>query len=479
MTKAAGVALVASLLAVSVEAQQVPTIRWEAVSFEAPVVGQVVGERGWLEVPERHGNPGSARIRLPVVRLKTANPNPGPPVIFLAGGPGNAGTRALMGSLAPHAARIRAFADVIAFDQRGTGDSTPSLAVAGRFDLPSAVSVDSPSARERIAALGGMIRSTVESRGIDLSAYNTVESADDVEWLRRALGVEKVVLWGHSYGTHLALAVVKRHGEHIARVLLGGVNGLDDRWRDPADSDAWLARVGAAVDATAPAGRKGAFIEQVRRVFAQLEKEPIRAATANGEVFIGKTEIQLLVTIQSGDLGFVHNLPMLFDSLEKRTRLEAVVGAVQQTIRQRPIGTAMTYSMHVASGVSEQRRARIALQAPAALMGNAINWGIGDDAFVKALNVTDLGDDFRAPFRSAVPALIMSGTLDGRAVENDAKRVAAQFDRVSYVAIDGASHDFWFLRPPPRVPEITDAFLRGDVVRDERITWPVSFLWPE
>jgi hypothetical protein len=42
----------------------------------------------------------------------------------------------------------------------------------------------------------------------------------------------------------------------------------------------------------------------------------------------------------------------------------------------------------------------------------------------------------------------MSGTLDGRAVENDAKRVGAQFERATDVTIDGASHDFWFLRPP-------------------------------
>jgi len=477
--KAAAIVLTGCLLAVSAEAQQVPSIRWEPSRFEAPVVGKMTGERAWLEVPVRHGNPGGAQIRLPVVRLKSTSPNPGPPVIFLAGGPGHAGTRILTGSLAPNAARVTAFADVIAFDQRGTGAAEPSLAVAGQFDLPSAVSVDSPAARERIAALGSLIRSTAESRGIDLSAYNTLESADDVEMLRRALGVEKVVLWAHSYGTHLALAVIKRHGEHVARALLGGVNGLDDRWRDPADSDAWLARVGAAIDAAAPAGRNGTFVEQVRRVFAQLEKDPIRVATVNGDVFIGKTEIQVLVTIQGGDLGFVQNLPLLFDSLEKRIRLEAVATAVQQTIRRRPIGTAMTYAMHVASGVSAQRLARIKSQASSALMGNAINWGIGDEAFVKALGIADLGNDFRAPFRSSVPVLIVSGTLDGRAVENDAKRVGAQFDNVSYVTIEGASHDFWFLRPPARVPEVTVAFLRGEAVRDERIVWPVTFRWPE
>jgi pimeloyl-ACP methyl ester carboxylesterase len=479
MKKTAFNMLVVCLLASGAEAQQTPSISWEPFSFEAPIVGQTTAERGWLEVPLRHGRASGGRIRLPVVRLKTANPNPGPPVIFLAGGPGNAGTRILTGSLAPHAARVRAFADIIALDQRGTGSSEPSLAVPGRFEFPSSVSIDSPEARQRIATLGSVIRTTMQSRGIDLSAYNTVESADDVELLRQALGAEKVVLWGHSYGTHLALAVIKRHGQHVARALLGGVNGLDDRWRDPADSDAWLARVAAAINASAPAGPSVDFIDRVKRVFAQLDKEPLRVTTADGDVLIGKSEIQVLIAIQSGDLGFVQNLPMLFDSLEKRTRLDAIATAVQQTIRQRPIGTAMTYAMHVASGASTQRMARITAQAPTATLGNAINWGIGDEGFVKALGVTDLGDAFRAPYRSNVPVLLMSGTLDGRAVENDARRAGAQFEQPHYVTIEGASHDFWFLRPPPRLTEITDGFLRGEPVRDERVTWPVSFRRPD
>jgi pimeloyl-ACP methyl ester carboxylesterase len=160
--------------------------------------------------------------------------------------------------------------------------------VPGRFEFPSSVSIDSPAARQRIATIGGIIRTTMQARGIDLSAYNTIESADDVELLRQALGAENVVLWGHSYGTHLALTVIKRHGQHVARALLAGVNGLDDRWRDPADGDAWLSRVGAAMKAASPAGPAVDFIDQVKRVFAQLDKEPIRVTTADGEVLVGK-----------------------------------------------------------------------------------------------------------------------------------------------------------------------------------------------
>jgi pimeloyl-ACP methyl ester carboxylesterase len=357
--------------------------------------------------------------------------------------------------------------------------SEPSLLVAGRLDLPADRPVDSPEASARLTAVAAAIRTTLIDRGIDPNAYSTLESADDVELLRRTLGVDRVVLWAHSYGTHLALAVMKRHGDRVARAILGGVNGLDDRWREPAEGDAWLARVAAAMRASASGRATSDFSDRVKRVFAQLEKEPLRIDTPQGSVLVGKSEIQLLVTLQSGDLGFVESLPVLFDSLDARVRLQPIAEAVQRVIRQRPIGTAMTYTMHVASGVSAERLNRIAAQAPGAMFGNAINAGIGDAGFVKALGVSDLGDAFRAGFRSDVPVLFISGTLDGRTSEADARRAGAQFSRAAYVTLDGASHDFFFLRPPARFPAVLDAFVRGEPVADERIGWPVTFKWPD
>jgi hypothetical protein len=75
--------------------------------------------------------------------------------------------------------------------------------------------------------------------------------------------------------------------------------------------------------------------------------------------------------------------------------------------------------------------------------------------------------------------LFISGTLDGRTSEADAQRAGAQFTRATYLTLDGASHDFFFLRPPPRFPAVLEAFVRGDPVSNERLTWPVTFKWPE
>jgi pimeloyl-ACP methyl ester carboxylesterase len=318
----------------------------------------------------------------------------------------------------------------------------------------------------------------MQDRGIDLAAYNTAESADDVNALRLAVGAEKVVLWAHSYGTHLALAVMKRHGRSIERAILGGVNGLDQRWREPLDGDRLLARVHDLVPKDpAVAKLTPDFLGQVRRVFAQLEKDPILLQRDGATVFIGKAEVQAQLLISSGQLAFVRSLPWLFARLEARSGLDEIADGIQRTIRQRPIGTAMTYAMHVASGVSTDRLARINVQLPASLFGNAVNWLIGDPEFADALAVPDLGEDFRKPFRSDVPALLISGTLDGRTSESDARTVGQEFDRATHVILDGASHDLW--TTSPRLLELMLAFIRGESIPDQRIEISTRFRVPD
>ncbi len=464
--------------AITARSQTSPRIAWEKFTFAAASGTRVEAEKGWLEVPERHARPDGPRIRLAVVRLSSTAAKPGVPIIWLAGGPGLSGTRTATRGLYPMFEALRAHGDVIAFDQRGTGSSEPSLSVPGRFGFPLDKSLESQEAARRLVTLAETIRESTRSRGIDLPAYNTVENADDVDTLRQALGADRIAIWAHSYGTHLALAVIKRHGAHIERAILGGVNGLDHRWREPADTDQLLVRVARKIREDPELSKLTPdFLAQVKRVLQTLDREPILVPLNNASVLIGKAEIQTLVGLRSGEIEFIRTLPLMFSHLEKRMRLEEIAAAVQQSIKDRPIGTAMTYAMHVASGVSPQRAAKVAAQTPKAVLGNGINWGIGDSAFIKALGVPDLGEDFRRPFKSDVPVLLISATLDGRTSEADTREVGRQFRRASYITLDGASHDFWLASP--RLLDLMQAFLRNESVQDERITVPVQFGRPE
>jgi pimeloyl-ACP methyl ester carboxylesterase len=166
-------------------------------------------ECGYLSVPENRGDPNSHTIQLAVAIFRSTNLHPAPdPLIYLDGGPG--------GSPLAYAGYffdfpVRAQRDVIVFDQRGTGFSLPSL------DCPGLEEAEDYAAEETAC-----YHRLVE-QGIDLTAYNSRESAADVVDLWQTLGYETVNIYGVSYGTRLALTVMRYHPDGIRSVILDGV----------------------------------------------------------------------------------------------------------------------------------------------------------------------------------------------------------------------------------------------------------------
>ena len=126
--------------------------------------------------------------------------------------------------------------------------------------------------------------------------------------------------------------------------------------------------------------------------------------------------------------------------------------------------------MDAASGISPQRQRRIALDASGCLLGDAINFPYGP---VRAgLGVPDLGDGFRAALHSTVPALFISGTLDGRTPPENAEETRVGFDRSAHWILDGAGHsDPLFLSSPEIIPGIRD-FFSGKALEDRTIELP-------
>jgi pimeloyl-ACP methyl ester carboxylesterase len=172
---------------------------FEAVRFEPyqyDYRGQhIEAELGRFVVPERHDHPTGRKITLAFLRLKSTSPRAGPPVIYLAGGPGGSAIHLAKGPRGVIFLAMREAGDVIALEQRGVGLSEPNLDCPGTLGFP----LSSP--RDRIPLLVLFNQESREcavywrSRGIDLAAYNVVQSAHDVNSLRQALGVEKIRLW--------------------------------------------------------------------------------------------------------------------------------------------------------------------------------------------------------------------------------------------------------------------------------------------
>lgn len=217
-----------------------PRLRFEPYVFELAGRPKVQAELGRLLVSEKHNKASGKQIELALVRFKSTATNPGPPIVYLAGGPGGSGIALARGPRFPLFMAMREVADVIALDQRGTGMSKPNLICDVTLDYP----LDQPSERGRLLNLyeqrARVCAERWRAERVDLSVYNTEESADDLESLRQALGVESITLWGSSYGSHLGLAALRRHGNRIHRAILSGIEGPDHTLKLPSQIQSQL-----------------------------------------------------------------------------------------------------------------------------------------------------------------------------------------------------------------------------------------------
>lgn len=182
-----------------------------------------------LPVPEVHSDPGSPAITLAVYVLPATGPASAPdPVVYLRGGPGGSG----IGALATLARfdGLRARRDIVVVDQRGTGFSEPALTCP---EIAAAQGTDGV----RVSALAALAWRSCNGRlrreGVNLAAYTTSAAARDLEILRAALGAPAVNLYGTSYGSSVALAMMKAFPGSVRSSVLDGpyppqINGLSD-----------------------------------------------------------------------------------------------------------------------------------------------------------------------------------------------------------------------------------------------------------
>jgi pimeloyl-ACP methyl ester carboxylesterase len=182
-----------------------------------------------LVVPEDPTRPDERQVELAVMQVRPAADlavpvAPGAPsLVHLHGGPGGEALRAwsLWTTVADALGR-----EVVLYDQRGGGRSTPSLACPEHTEaLLSALGAPGgPSGRDDVGAALRACHDRLRAEGIDLDQYDTGRSVDDLEALRTALGTERLTLLGTSYGTRLALEYTSRHPERVAALALDSVD---------------------------------------------------------------------------------------------------------------------------------------------------------------------------------------------------------------------------------------------------------------
>lgn len=464
--------------------QKAGDLKIEPYTFQAQSGEKVDAELGRLVVPENRKNPASRLIELAFVRFKSTSKNPGPPIVYLAGGPGGSGIATARGSRFPLFMAMREVGDVIAFDQRATGFSSPSLGCTETLDYP----LDKPGSREEFLQLykerSRACAERLKSQGVDLAGYNTNENADDLEDLRKAIGAEKLSLWSISYGTHLALATIRRHEKSIHKVILAGTEGPPHTIKLPSQVQENLEKINRLVKADPNLSKQiPDLMAMMKEVLDRLEKQPVtleatnRANNEKIKVVMSKFDLQRLTASVVGNESVVA-IPAIYYALYKGDLSSVALLPIKQRLigeRRGQIGSAMPFAMDCASGVSKERVQRISREARTTLLGDTIDFPFPD--VCEAWNVPDLGEAFRSPVKSTVPVLFISGTLDARTPISNAEEVRRGFPNNVLLIVEGAVHSDPLFLSSPKIKDVMLEFMMDKPISTKRVTSaPMKFL---
>ncbi|MFJ6619823.1 alpha/beta hydrolase [Kitasatospora sp. NPDC091335] len=267
-----------------------------------------------LTVPLDYRDPHGARITLAVSRIATAKPGLRRGVLLIIpGGPGDNGLDRPSDAYGRLPESVRDRYDLVGFDPRGVGRSTPISCGLEHEDLAWVKLRPWPAADGSIdgnVATGHRFaEACARNGGPVLRSVSTANEARDIDSIRRALGERRLSAWGTSYGTYAGAVYATMFPERTDRIVL---DSNDDP--DPTRvGRGWLAAFGRGAEERFPDFAKWAAApdnpdrladtpEEVRPLFlglaARLDREPIpwpgaNPAELNGDV-LRETMMQAL-----------------------------------------------------------------------------------------------------------------------------------------------------------------------------------------
>ena len=301
----------------SAAAQSTPAFEYTDCPFDLHLTHTI--DCGYLTVPENYEQPQARPIRLAVAILRHPSDNPASdPIIYLEGGPGGNVLTFLRDTLSTrYEPFFNAQRDMIIFDQRGVGLSEPALECVEFNNLAREIAVLENVTRaevyqrqqEALTACG-----TSLSAQYDLSQYSSANSARDIEALRMALGYEQVNLWGVSYGTRLALTMMRDYPDSLRSVVLDSAYPLEVNLFTDSPANG-IRALNALFDACAANENCHDAYPDLRERFlatvAELQLQPVRTD------WYSMVELDGIAYYQAniGLLSSAHDLPFLPSSM--------------------------------------------------------------------------------------------------------------------------------------------------------------------
>ena len=436
--------------AAAARTEAVAKLEMASVSVPLPDGTSAMADHGTLRVPILRADPASKEIGIDVWRFHALEgaPSGAPPIFQLNGGPGWPGLDPAAIDWEREILPFVRTADLVIVGQRGIGRSTDTscAAVLAGAERPAPTA----TLEERAAFLRkkcGECRAFYEAQGYDLRGLNVKEAAADVDDVRRLLGYGKIALWGGSFGSHWGMAVLRFHGDNVARAVLTGMEGPDQTYDMPSGVLRSLERMAKAAERSpALAGHvpEGGLLAAFAQVIESVEAEPFDVEVDDPRTGKPATVRFDGDAIRGLALGYTARVSSRDGMPTWPADLLALCqGDFERAARARladgdaiDLPTASFFMLDCGSGITRARLDELH-RDPAAKIVGALGWFYENTC--PAWD-SDLGDDFRTGFRTAVPAVIVHGTWDVNTPFDNALELVPLFANAHFIPVEGGSH---------------------------------------
>jgi pimeloyl-ACP methyl ester carboxylesterase len=361
---------------------------------------------GDIPVPENYGEPGGRRLALHTIVLGGENRGEGrEPIFVLGGGPGQAATTLTQGAINIFRS-VRRTRDVVLIDQRGTGG-------ANRLDCARA-----PRSLLIPADVAGCVARL--SRDATLRHYGTDSFLADLEGTRKALGYDRIVLFGLSYGTRAAYAYARRYPQSVRAVVLAAPAPVSMPLVDSFDEDGRRSLDAIVADCLEDRPCSLAFptVREDARHFRASVHDPFRLLGLQTLQYSANTAVLIPLLLKSAAAGDFSPLDAAVEGLRDDD--------VHQPLAQLALGLHLT----IVCGEDLPFGSRDTTSALRAEYARACH---GWPAAPVATN-------FHEPVRLSTPALILVGEWDPVTAPRWARAAADQFSPSHLVVFPRTGH---------------------------------------
>jgi pimeloyl-ACP methyl ester carboxylesterase len=394
--------------------------------------------------------PGTVSLHVEVV---PALGTPRGAMFLIAGGPGQ-GSAHVFGLDNEQAVSIYRYLfpgyTLVAYDDRGTGDS-------GLLDCPGVqAALTADQQRAAAAACAGTI-------GPTRAFSSTAEHAEDLDAVRQALGLDKIALYGVSYGTKLAMAYALAHPTHVERLILDSV--LPPEGPDPYSANV-LRDLPATLNAFCADGSCKAatsdFAGDVAAVANRLAAKPVqgKVLAGNGKTVSKRVDgLSLLSTLLDGDLnpGLAAELPAVVHAARLGNTQPLLRLAYLHDLGQATPSIELSFALYAATVCRDgpfpwspdtpvDARQAILNSAVAALPAGTFgpfgSWAyrFGNADFCVGWPSPAGGASLATGPLPDVPMLAVSGGFDMRTPTEGARAVVSRFPHGQLLVVPGVGH---------------------------------------